>query len=328
MAPGLAVIAPYGDGLITSAGFLRDFAGTIEECGVDSVWTVEHVIVADGYDPKYPYSSDGRMPSAAGVVPMPDPLELLAFFAALTTKLRFGTAVVVAPLHSPAVLAKRAATLDRLSDGRFMLGLGIGWQREEYAAVGAAFSQRGARLEESIAAMRALWADSPATFEGRFTSFRAVHSEPHPINGTVPIVLGGNTDAAVTRAARVADGWFPYAISAEEFAQQADVFRAAAVDAGRAGSARDHGVAGQLRPDARARARLGAALRRRRRVDASPSASRSARPPTSPPSPTSCRATATTSSPSSDQIVSRDQSMTAWRWWMRHSPSMRTTSSR
>jgi probable F420-dependent oxidoreductase len=234
MAPGLAVIAPYGDGLITSAGFLRDFAGTIEDCGVDSVWTVEHVIVADGYDPKYPYSSDGRMPSAAGVVPMPDPLELLAFFAALTTDLRFGTAVVVAPLHSSAVLAKRAATLDRLSDGRFMLGLGIGWQREEYAAVGAAFSQRGARLEESIAAMRALWADSPATFEGPFTSFRAVHSEPHPINGTVPIVLGGNTDAAVTRAARVADGWFPYAIPSEEFARQADVFRAAAVDAGRA----------------------------------------------------------------------------------------------
>lgn len=233
MAPGLAVIAPYGDGLITSAGFLRDFAGTIEEGGVDSVWTVEHVIVADAYDPKYPYSSDGRMPSAAGVVPMPDPLELLAFFAALTTRLRFGTAVVVAPLHSPAVLAKRAATLDRLSDGRFMLGLGIGWQREEYAAVGAAFSQRGARLEESIGAMRALWADSPATFEGRFTSFRAVHSEPHPINGTVPIVLGGNTNAAVTRAARVANGWFPYAISADEFAQQADVFRAVAADAGR-----------------------------------------------------------------------------------------------
>ena len=82
MTLGLAVIAPYGDGLITSAGFLRDFAGTIEECGVDSVWTVEHVIVADAYDPKYPYSSDGRMPTMSGVVPMPDPLELLAFFGA------------------------------------------------------------------------------------------------------------------------------------------------------------------------------------------------------------------------------------------------------
>jgi probable F420-dependent oxidoreductase len=234
MTVGLAVIAPYGEGLITSSGFLRDFAGTIEECGVDSVWTVEHVIVADAYDPKYPYSADGRMPSAAGVVPMPDPLELLAFFAALTTTLRFGTAVVIAPLHSPAVLAKRAATLDRLSDGRFTLGLGIGWQREEYAAVGAAFTERGARLEESIAAMRTLWADSPATFEGRFTSFRAVHSQPQPIDGAVPIVLGGNSDAAVTRAARVADGWFPYAISADEFEQQANVFRAAAFDAGRA----------------------------------------------------------------------------------------------
>ena len=233
MAPGLAVIAPYGDGLITSAGFLRDFAGAVEECGVESVWTVEHVVVADDYDPKYPYSSDGRMPTAAGVVPMPDPLELLAFFAALTTRLRLGSAVVVAPLHSPAVLAKRAATLDRLSDGRFMLGLGIGWQREEYAAVGAAFSERGARLEESIAAMRALWRDAPATFEGRFTSFRAVHSEPHPIAGAVPVVLGGNSDAAVTRAARLADGWFPYAIGAEELEQQAAVYRAAAAAAGR-----------------------------------------------------------------------------------------------
>jgi probable F420-dependent oxidoreductase len=233
MTPGLAVIAPYGDGLITSAGFLRDFAGTIEECGVESVWTVEHVIVADEYDPKYPYSRDGRMPTAAGVVPMPDPLELLAFFAALTTRLRVGTAVVVAPLHSPAVLAKRAATLDRLSDGRFVLGLGIGWQREEYDAVGAPFRERGAQLEESIAAMRALWRDAPATFEGRFTSFRAVHSEPHPIAGAVPIVLGGNSDAAVTRAARLADGWFPYAIHAEDFEQQAAVYREVADAAGR-----------------------------------------------------------------------------------------------
>jgi probable F420-dependent oxidoreductase len=231
---GLAVIAPYGEGLITSSGFLRDLAGTLEACRVDSVWTVEHVVVAEGYEPRYPYSADGRMPSAAGLVPMPDPLELLAFFAALTTNLRFGTAVVVAPLHSPAVLAKRAATLDRLSDGRFMLGLGIGWQREEYAAVGADFSERGARLEESIAVMRALWADSPATFEGRFTSFDAVHSQPQPINGEVPVVLGGNSDAAVRRAARVADGWFPYAIGADEFERQAALLRGAVADAGRA----------------------------------------------------------------------------------------------
>ena len=232
-ALGLGVIAPYGEGLITSSGFLRDLAGTLEQCGVDSLWTVEHVVVAEGYEPRYPYSADGRMPSAAGVVPMPDPLDLLAFFAALTSTLRLGTAVVVAPLHSPAVLAKRAATLDRLSDGRFMLGLGIGWQKEEYAAVGAAYSERGARLEESVAAMRALWADSPATFAGRFTSFREVHSQPRPLHGAVPVVLGGNSDAAVRRAARIADGWFPYAIGADEFEQQAGVLRDTGAGAGR-----------------------------------------------------------------------------------------------
>ena len=299
MTVGLAVIAPYGEGLITSSGFLRDFAGTIEECGVDSVWTVEHVIVADAYDPKYPYSADGRMPSAAGVVPMPDPLELLAFFAALTTTLRFGTAVVVAPLHSPAVLAKRAATLDRLSDGRFTLGLGIGWQGEEYAAVGAAFTERGARLEESIAAMRTLWADSPATFEGRFTSFRAVHSQPQPIDGAVPIVLGGNSDAAVARAARVADGWFPYAISADEFEQQAERLprRGVRCRARRSNRRSPCGRAASIRHASASSS--GCAAMSTPARPRSPSASRSAPPPTWPPSPTSSRAIRTTSSPRS-----------------------------
>jgi probable F420-dependent oxidoreductase len=230
----LGVIAPYGDTTIASAGFLRDFAGTLEECGIDAVWTVEHVVVAEGYEPKYPYSDDGRMPSGGRVVPMPDPLELLAFFAALTSRVELGTAVVVAPLHSPAVLAKRAATLDRLSDGRFSLGLGIGWQREEYAAVGAPFAERGARLEECVAAMRALWADSPASYAGRFWSFHNVHSQPQPRSGAVRVVLGGNTDAAVTRAGRIADGWFPYTITPHDFARQAELVRETARAAGRA----------------------------------------------------------------------------------------------
>jgi probable F420-dependent oxidoreductase len=164
---------------------------------------------------------------------MPDPLELLAFAAAVTDRLMLGTCVVVAPLHSPAVLAKRAATVDLLSGGRMMLGLGIGWQREEYAAVGAPFTDRGPRLEEGIAAMRALWAGGPATYHGRYVSFDRVHLTPAPAGGAVPIILGGNSAPAVRRAGRLAEGWFPYTLGPAELAERAGLLRAAALDAGR-----------------------------------------------------------------------------------------------
>jgi probable F420-dependent oxidoreductase len=164
-------------------------------------------------------------------------LELVAYMAACTTELVFGTAVVVAPLHSPAVLAKRAATIDVLAGGRFRLGLGIGWQREEYAAVGASFERRGLRLDECIAAMRALWAEGPSTFQGETVCFDAVHMVPKPLGGRVPIVVGGNSPAAVRRAGRLADGWFPFTIAPDDFARAADVLRHVAREAGRAATA-------------------------------------------------------------------------------------------
>ena len=207
--------------------------------------------MADDYEARYPYSADGRMPSAPGTTPMPDPLELLAFAAAVTDRLMLGTCVVVAPLHSPAVLAKRAATVDVLSGGRLILGLGIGWQREEYAAVGAPFTERGPRLEESVAAMRALWAGGPATYHGRYVSFERVHLTPAPTRGAVPILLGGNSAPAVRRAGRLAEGWFPYTLGPAELAERADLLRAAARRRRPIrGGGRDHRLAGQRRPDA------------------------------------------------------------------------------
>lgn len=228
----LGMLLPFGPGLV-SGPFLRDFAAILEREGVDSVWAVEHVVVAAEYEPNYPYSADGRMPSAAGVVPMPDPLEVLSHLAATTERLLLGTCVVVAPLHSPAVLAKRVATLDLLSGGRLRLGLGIGWQREEYAAVGAPFDRRGERLEECVGAMRALWTDDPATYEGRTVSFRDVHLTLRPTDGQVPILLGGNSEPAIRRAGRIADGWFPYTIGPEDFARGAELLRQSAQQAGR-----------------------------------------------------------------------------------------------
>ena len=236
-APHLGVMLPLAPGQVTSGDFLREWVAVVEECGAESVWGVEHVVVADDYEPRYPYSTTGRMPSgsgaAAGAVPMPDPLDTLAFVAAASRRLRLGTAVVVAPLHSPAVLAKRAATVDNLSGGRLVLGLGIGWQREEYAAVGVPFGRRGARLEECIGAMRALWTQAPATFVGEHVAFRRVYSTPQPARGTVPIVLGGNSAAAVERAGRIGDGWFPFTIGPDELATSARRLRAVASGAGR-----------------------------------------------------------------------------------------------
>lgn len=231
-SPKVGMLLPFGPGLVSSP-LLRAFADVLESEGVESVWAVEHVVVAASYQPNYPYSADGRMPSAPGAVPMPDPLEVLAHLAATTEQLVLGTCVVVAPLHSPAVLAKRAATLDLLSGGRFVLGLGIGWQREEYAAVGVPFERRGERLEECVGAMRALWTDDPATYEGRTVSFRDVHLTLRPTTGQVPIVLGGNSEPAIRRAGRLADGWFPYTIGPEELARGAQVLRESAEAAGR-----------------------------------------------------------------------------------------------
>jgi probable F420-dependent oxidoreductase len=226
---GLRMPAPVGDDPgATMAGVAR----TAEEHGVESLWTVEHVIVAKGYAPEYPYSADGKIPGG-GMGAMPDPLETLAYVGGATRTIRLGTSVVVGPLHSAAVMAKRAATLQLLSGGRFLLGLGIGWQREEYAAVGAPFDHRGARLDEMIGAMRALWADSPASYDGTYVNFRDVFCEPRPPGGSVPVVIGGSSEAAAGRAGRLGQGWLPFVVSAEEFAAGARVVRATAAAAGR-----------------------------------------------------------------------------------------------
>lgn len=217
----LGVLVPLVADLVVSPTFLAEFAGVLEDHDVESVWTPEHVVVAESYEPRYPYPAGGRM-LVRSTVPIPDPLELLTFLAAHTRTVRLGSAVVAAPLHNPAALAKRAATLDRLSGGRLLLGLGIGWQREEYAAVGAAFAELGERLEEGIGVMRALWSDPPAA-----------HVYPRPVRGAIPIVLGGHSKAAVAGAGRIADGWFPFAIDPSTFERRADLLRRSAEEAGR-----------------------------------------------------------------------------------------------
>ena len=196
----------------------RNLARSAEECGFESLWTVEHVLVPAGYSSPYPYGSSGKMPGPEES-PIPDPLIWLSYVAAVTSRIRLATGIVILPQRHPAYLAKEVATLDQLSGGRTILGVGIGWLREEFEALGIPFEERAARTEEICAALRVLWSAGAQPFEGKFHRWAPVHSNPKPVQpGGPPIVVGGHTKGAARRAARVGDGWFPVRYDPVEFA--------------------------------------------------------------------------------------------------------------
>ncbi|MGH7043030.1 MAG: LLM class F420-dependent oxidoreductase [Acetobacteraceae bacterium] len=180
-----------------------------EEAGFDSAWTVEHVVIPRAYRSAYPYSPDGRLPGREPAFSIPDPLIWMAYVAAATTRIRLATGILILPEHNPVLCAKQVATLDHLSGGRVILGIGVGWLAEEFAALGVPFAERGKRTEEYIAAMRALWEQDEPSYEGRFVRFQAAYMRPKPVAGTVPIVIGGHSEAAARRAGRLAQGFFP-----------------------------------------------------------------------------------------------------------------------
>jgi probable F420-dependent oxidoreductase len=182
-----------------------------EAAGFESLWCPEHVVVAIG-DNVTPYggSPDGKMDRLWRRGGIPDPLLWLAFVAARTTTINLGTNVVILPEHQPAVFAKSVATLDSLSGGRVQLGIGVGELPEEYAAVGMEFTNRGKRMDEYIEAIRALWQQEVATYHGTYVNFDDVRCDPSPVHGTVPLHVGGASPAAIRRAARYGDGYFPW----------------------------------------------------------------------------------------------------------------------
>lgn len=203
-----------------------------EEVGFESVWTVEHVIWPRRYDSVYPYHPTGKMPGTPEV-PIPDPLVWLTWVAASTSRIRLGTGVMILPLRNPLVLAKELATLDHLSGGRMELGIGSGWLEEEFDAVGVPFAGRGKRVDESIDAMRALWRDDSASFSGDVFSFEDVALNPKPKGGSVPIVVGGNSNAAIRRTVLRGDGFYPGPDSIEELERVLTALREACEEAGR-----------------------------------------------------------------------------------------------
>jgi probable F420-dependent oxidoreductase len=185
-------------------------ASSADECGFATLWAGEHVVMVDRSVSHYPYSDDGAIavPAQADWL---DPMIALAFAAAASSRIAVATGVLLLPEHNPVVVAKQAASLDRLSGGRLTLGIGVGWSKEEFAALGVPFEHRAARACEYVAAMRTLWRDDVASFDGRFVGFDSIRVNPKPVRDRgIPIVIGGNSDPALRRVASLADGWYGF----------------------------------------------------------------------------------------------------------------------
>jgi probable F420-dependent oxidoreductase len=187
-----------------------------EEVGFESAWIGEHLILPVNYTSKYPYSPDGRFPAPADV-PFHDPMLALAFAAAVTSTIRLATGIYVVPIRNAITTAKSVASLDVLSNGRVIFGIGIGWFAEEFEAAGATFKDRALRTREYIELMKALWTKEDPDYVGKTISLTGVRFNPKPVQKPhPPIVVGGTSELAIKRTVRYGDGWYAVARSMDE----------------------------------------------------------------------------------------------------------------
>lgn len=199
-------------------GYVRDFAVTTENLGFDSLWVPEHVVFFPEYKSRYPYNEDGilRLGPTPGVY---DPFQVLLAASLVATRILVGTSILLIGERNPLVTAREVATLDQLTGGRFLLGIGVGWSREEYEALGVPWERRGDRCDEYVMAMKALWTEERSTFQGEFVAFEEALAYPKPAQSPhPPVLVGGNTPAALRRAARLGEGWFGWNLRIDELA--------------------------------------------------------------------------------------------------------------
>ncbi|HVC66447.1 MAG TPA: LLM class F420-dependent oxidoreductase [Acidimicrobiales bacterium] len=188
-----------------------------EDRGFSELWVGEHVVLFEEYASSYPYADDGKIPAPPGTGLL-EPLSTLSFLAAHTSTVRLGTAMVLLPQRNPVYTAKEAATLDWLSGGRVDLGVGVGWLEEEFRAVNVPWPQRGRRTDEYLEVLRTLWTDETSQFEGEFYSLNPCQMFPKPVQSPLPIHIGGESDAALTRVARAGHGWHTFNRAPEDLA--------------------------------------------------------------------------------------------------------------
>jgi probable F420-dependent oxidoreductase len=208
-------------------------ATNAERLGFSTVWAPEHVVLLENFASRYPYSGDGKIPIPT-TTPLLDPFVALTYAAAHTSRIRLATGICILPERNPLVLAKVAASLDYLSNGRFALGIGIGWLEEEFKAIGVPWARRTERTREYVEAMRNLWGDERSSYSGEFVSFENARSFPKPVHGRgLPILVGGQTEPALKRAAAYGDGWCGFNLTPDDTAKKIARLRGLMKDAGR-----------------------------------------------------------------------------------------------
>lgn len=218
-----------------SAENLARVARHAEELGYDSVWVLERLLWPLAPKEPYPATADGKLPDSYQIVF--DPIETLTFVAALTQRVQLGTSVLVLPYHTPIQLARRIATLDVLSGGRALLGVGVGWSHDEFEAAGTPFERRGARSDEILQAMIDIWTKDPVKFDGEFYHIPESNVGPKPVQEPYPpIYIAGFGQYAFDRAVRFGNGWNPAGVPSFEWLEgMIKQFRDTAERAGRGG---------------------------------------------------------------------------------------------
>ena len=208
-----------GIGTGARSDVLQAVARAAEAAGFATLWAGEHVVLFDRQQSKYPYAVGGAF-TVEGATDWLDPFAALAWAGAVTTTIGLATGICLVPEHNPLILAKQIASLDRLSGGRFALGVGVGWMAEEFAALGVPFARRTQRTREYVAVMRQLWREDATTFAGEFVTVDGARSFPKPQRGAVPVLMGGESRAALERAAEYGDGWYGFNLAVDEAAER------------------------------------------------------------------------------------------------------------
>lgn len=221
--PTLGLFATNMGDCATADGAAR-IGALAEEFGYDSLWMGEHVVAPSPRVVPSPMEPD---------YPVLDPLVALAFMAGVTRRVRLATGIVILPQRNPVVLAKQLATLDVLSRGRLVFGMGVGYLEPEMSAVGVPMEGRGARADEYLQAMRALWEEDAPAFSGRYVEFEGVDAHPRPLQCPLPVVVGGHSAAAHRRAVVYGEGWYGFMLDRAAAAQQIQSLTNEAQAAGR-----------------------------------------------------------------------------------------------
>jgi probable F420-dependent oxidoreductase len=211
-------ISGVGFGTAPGTAKVTAIAINAERLGFSTLWVPEHVVLLDQYSSPYPYAADHRM-NLPMTRPFFDPFLTLTCAATVTSKIRLATGICLVPEHNPLVLGKVVATLDYLSAGRTIFGVGIGWLEEEFRAVGVPWERRADRTRDYITAMRKLWGEQLSSYSGEFVRFEGVRSYPKPVRGAdVPVFFGGESGPALRRVAESGNGWVGFNLTPEEAA--------------------------------------------------------------------------------------------------------------